>query len=94
MKPRGFENFSELTKNRWGFVDDARILGQLHFGTVVNNDGTYTGEFDTNGDKHGLGEMTYKDGSKAKGIFMDNQYNGYRKLLELSLSIDSRVYAL
>ena len=80
MKPRGFEHFSELTRTRWGFLDDARILGQLQFGTKVNNDGTYTGEFDINGYKHGLGEMTYQDGSIAKGMFIDNMFNGYRKL--------------
>ena len=94
MKPRGFEHFSELTRTRWKYLEDSRVLGQLQFGQNTYNDGVYIGEFDSDGSKHGLGELTYTNGSMAKGMFIDNQYNGYRKYLADREEFGSRVYAL
>ena len=50
------------------------------YGKIVEDDGEYSGSFNTKLQKHGFGIKEYKDGSKYQGLWSNNKSNGFGTL--------------
>ena len=48
---------------------------------IENNDGTYVGEINENGEAHGEGTFTNTNGNIYKGMFRCNKVDGYCKFV-------------
>jgi len=73
--PDALKDLPETTVKRNGLTYTGRFIDDsIVFGTVTSSDESYTGSFDANGDYHGLGKRTLKDGTTQEGLFIQGVF--------------------
>lgn len=82
------EKYHKFDINGWKkFYENGKC--QFNYGRIFNtqflkNDGMYVGQVNLANQKHGQGELLLKDGSKFTGSWVDNQFKGWGRFIDVN----------
>ena len=49
---------------------------------LYQNDSFYIGQVNINNKKHGIGKLTYKDGTRYQGFWINDKFTGWGRIME------------